>query len=100
MQNLLSKSVIGVIATGTLWAFVGVERIVGDHEIGVSWEPFIKHRPSLQVLFENPSQNGLDLTPLGELSASERAAFIEYCDLRFGEVDAARCYASIADRRV
>lgn len=100
MKNLLIKSVLGVVATGTLWAFIGVERIVGDHEIGVSWEPFIKHRPSLQVRFENPAQKGLDLTLVGELSASERAAFIEYCDLRFGEVDAVRCYARIADRRV
>ena len=100
MKNLLLKGALGVVATGTLWAFVGVERIVGDHEVGVSWEPFIKHRPSLQVRFENPAQKGLELTPVGELSASERAAFIEFCDLRFGEADAASCYARVADRRV
>lgn len=100
MRNLLVKAVLGVVATGTVWAFVGVERMVGDHEIGVSWEPFIKHRPSLQVRFENPAQKGLELTPIDELSASERAAFIEFCGLRFGEADAARCYARVADRRV
>ena len=100
MKSLLVKVVLCVVATGALWAFVGVERIVGDHEIGVSWEPFIKHRMSLQVRFENPAQKGLELTPIDELSASERAAFIEFCELRFGDVDATRCYARVADRRV
>lgn len=100
MKSLLVKVAICVVATGALGAFVGVERMVGDHEIGVSWEPFIKHRPSLQVRFENPAQKGLELTPIDELSASERAAFIEFCGLRFGEADAARCYARVADRRV
>lgn len=100
MKNLLLKVGIGVVLIGGLWAFIGVERIVGDHEIGVSWEPFIKHRPSLQVRFDNPVQNGLELTPVGELSASERAAFVEFCNIRFGETDVARCYALITDRRV
>lgn len=96
----ISSIALGVVATATLWAFFGVERIVSDHEIGVSWEPFIKHRPSLQVLFENPAQKGLKLTPVVAMSASERAAFIEFCELRFGEVDAVRCYARVADRSV
>lgn len=100
MKILLVKGALGVVATGMLWAFIGVERIVGDQEIGVSWEPFIKHRPFLQVQFENPAQKGLDLTPVDELSTSERAAFIQFCGLRFGEADADRCYARVADRKV
>jgi hypothetical protein len=100
--NFLSPPsiVIGVVAAAALWAFVGVERIVSDHEIGVAWEPFIKHRPSLQVWFENPAQKGLELTPVVAMPASEHAAFIGFCELRFGEVDAVRCFARVAGRSV
>jgi hypothetical protein len=64
MKSLLVKVALCVVAIGALWAFVGVERIVGDHEVGVSWEPFSKHRMSLQVRFENPAQKGLELPPI------------------------------------
>lgn len=100
MNRFIARSAIGMAITACLWAFVGVERIVGDHEVGVYWEPFIKHRPSSKIHFENPAQKGLDLTPIEELSDSERPAFAEFCELRFGEVDAKRCYARIADRRI
>jgi hypothetical protein len=33
---VLALALTGIGGSGILWAFMGVERIVGDHEIGVS----------------------------------------------------------------
>jgi hypothetical protein len=100
MKAALIKTGVAVMVAGILWAFVGVERIVGDHEIGVSWEPFIKQRPSLQLRFENPAQKGLEIDPFEALSPAEQAAFNEFCAIRFGATDAAQCRALIGQRRV
>lgn len=98
-----SKSLFVVIAAafiGVLWAFVGLERIVGDHEIGVSWEPFIKHQPSLQMRFTNPIQYGLDTEPFETLSPDEERQFLEFCSIRFGITDGRQCYAEIVGRQI
>lgn len=83
-----------------LWFFVGAERLVGDHEVGVSWGFFIKHRPVLRVLFSNPAQHGLDIVPFKELTSSEQQHFVEYCGIRFGLTDIGQCYSQIAARQI
>lgn len=91
---------IAVAAIGLLWIFVGFERVVGDHEMGVAWEPFIKHRLSLQVRFENPAQKGLELVTLEALSPTKQATFIEFCAIRFGMTDTAECQKRLVERRI
>jgi len=100
MKPLLIKMVLGAAGIGALWTFVGVDRIVGDHELGISWEAFIKHRPSLQLRFDNPARKGLELATIDEFSTSQRAAFSSYCEIRFGEADLKRCYLHIADQKI
>lgn len=100
MKAMLVKGGVGVLLAGILWAFGGVERMVGDHEVGVSWEPFVKHRPSLQVRFMNPAQKGLEIVPFDALSPAEQAEFIEFCNIRFGVADVGRCHALVSDRRI
>ena len=100
MKSIIFKGIVGSLIIGGLWSLIGVERIVGDHEIGVSLVPFIKHRPSLQIYFKNPIQNGLDITPIEELSPPERMAFIEFCNIRFGVTKLASCYTLIFDREI
>lgn len=100
MKQGLIKFGIACIAVGLLWAFVGVERVVGDHEMGVSWEPFVKHQPSLQIRFTNPAQKGLELASFDSLSPREQTAFVEFCVIRFGEPDPAKCSTAISNRRI
>lgn len=100
MKAAVIKGLGAVGLVGALWAFVGVERLVGDHEVGVSWVLFLKHRPSLQVRFTNPAQKGLEIAPFESLSPAEQAAFVEFCGIRFGVRDTLRCYAFISDRGV
>lgn len=90
----------GAVVVAAMWAFVGFERIVGDHEVGASWEPFIKHRPSLQMRFENPAQKGLEIVEFENLSPDDQAAFTNFCAFRFGTTDAARCSAALVGRMV
>lgn len=87
-----------VVAVCATWLCTGVERIPGDHEVGTAWPLFVKQRPSLQFVFENPAGRGLELTPVESMSATQRAAFIDYCHIRFGTTDAAKCQAEIAMR--
>lgn len=100
MKTRLLRSGVVILLVVVLWVFVGVERIVGDHEMGVSWEPFLKHKPSLQMRFINPAQKGLEIVPLEALSPSEQGAFREFCAVRFGVADMSQCLAHISDRAV
>ncbi|NQE50044.1 hypothetical protein RC52_16390 [Herbaspirillum rubrisubalbicans] len=100
MKGPIFKIAFAIAATAALSPFIGIERVVGDHEMGVTWEPFIKHRPSLQFRFFNPVQIGLDFIPLNQLSPPERAAFKLYCEVRFGEADAGMCYTKLRERLV
>jgi len=88
------------IAIVPFWAFIGVERLVGDHEIGTVWEPFLKHRPSLQLRFSDPSRQGLEKVPFEELDRREQMRFIEFCTIRYGEENPAKCHSKIAARKV
>jgi hypothetical protein len=80
------------------WAFVGIERMVGDHEVGVSWEPFIKQRVDFRWQFKNPVQRGLDLLDMSNLSAAQKQELVDFCSIRFGEVDMDQCYKIIKNR--
>ena len=81
-----------------VWAFVGVERLVGDHEIGVSWEPFIKHKVTWRFHFENPAQKGLDIVPLASLAAAERQELVRFCTVRFGLSSIQQCHERLSAR--
>jgi hypothetical protein len=74
--------------------------MVGDHEVGVVWEPFIKHRASLQIRFSDPSRHGLETVAFGDLNREEQIEFIEFCDIRYGVRDPKKCHALIAARDV
>lgn len=100
MNRTLIKYCIGVIVTCMLWAFVGIEHVVGDHELGSTWEPFVKHRPSLQMRFTNPAQRGLEQVTFETLSPAEQTAFIEFCGIRFGASDPEKCHAALAGRSI
>lgn len=97
--GFLGRSVIAILVVGLAWCFLGVERVVGDHEVGVAWEPFVKHRPSLRMRFQNPAQHGLDIVPFDGLQRDDQHALIEFCAIRFGLTDVAKCYA-ILDARI
>lgn len=100
MMNGSLKLGVAAIVFSAIWAFVGVERIVSDHEKGITWELFIKHRPSLQVRFENPARKGLEIEPIENLSPAEQDAFIEFCTVRFGVMDTMQCRALILQNSV
>lgn len=99
-MNLIRGTALVALATlvAVAWGFTGVERLVGDHEVGVSWEPFIKHTPTWHIRFENPAQKGLDLVPLESLSVSERQRLAEFCEVRFGQTSPKRCYEQLTAR--
>jgi hypothetical protein len=82
------------------WAFFGAERLVGDHERGVVWEPFIKHRASFQVRFLDPSRHGLETVPYENLDRENQMQFVEFCDIRYGVRDPKECRAMTAARDV
>lgn len=93
------RGAILVACLATCLSFlVAVERSVGDHEQGVSWEPFVKRRPTLQWRFENPAWRGLEIVPLAARSTSQRAAFAEFCQVRLGSADPVRCHAIVSAR--
>ena len=100
MTNTLLKSAACLAIAGLAWGFIGVERIVGDHEVGNDWTLFVKRRPSLRIRFDNPAQAGLDIVAPQDLSAARRAAFIDFCAVRFGITDVARCHALVVARRL
>lgn len=83
-----------------LWLFVGFDRYVGDHEVGTQWDPFIKHKPTATVFFQNPAQIGLDIAPFDTLDEGQRKNVIEYCQIRFGVDDVKRCYEVMLATRV
>lgn len=89
-------AIAGLLAVA--WAFVGVERLVGDHDIGVSWEPFIKHTPTWHIRFENPAQKGLDIVPLASLTAAERQGLVRFCEVRFGQSNVQECHERLSAR--
>jgi hypothetical protein len=98
-HRLVRRRVFLLAALATLlWLLVGVERRVGDHEQGVSWEPFVKRRLTLQWRFENPAWRGLEVVPLTAMSPPQRAAFGEFCQVRFGSGDPARCHGIVSAR--
>lgn len=77
---------------------VGVERRVGDHEQGISWEPFVKRRLTWQWRFENPAWRGLEIVPLAAMTAPQRAVFAQFCQIRFGSTDPVQCHAMVSAR--
>lgn len=100
MTRTLIKCCLRVMVASPLWAFVGIEHVVGYHELGSSWEPFMKHRPSLQVRFKNPAQKGLDLAAFDSLSPTEQIAFVEFCTILFGMHDPAKCDMVLRERSI
>lgn len=98
-KKIATLTAIGLVAA-VLWAFVGVDRIVSDHEIGVAWKPFFKQRPGTQIIFSNPAARNLEIVPFAGMTNSEQQAVIEYCAVRFGESDISNCYAFMAGQQL
>ena len=94
----IGRMALAIAVIGVSWANTGVERIAGDHEVGTSWQGFVKHSPSPRMLFENPAQRGSEPVPLDALSPAERAAFLDYCDIRWGASDAMQCQTALRAR--
>lgn len=96
----IGRAAVGVTLVAVLWANTGVEKIAGDHETGPAWQGFVKQQPSLRLVFENPAQRGLELAPLAAMLPAERAAFLEYCAIRFGASDPVACQAILRKREI
>ncbi|WP_211465962.1 hypothetical protein [Collimonas silvisoli] len=82
------------------WLFVGLDRYVGDHEVGSGWDPFIKHKPTTTMFYKNPAQFGLDMEPFKSLDEDDKKNLIEYCRVRYGTDDIKRCYELFLAGRV
>ena len=80
--------------------FVGFDNYVGDHEVGTSWDPFIKSKPTLQMLFKNPEQYTLDFDPYETLTKDKQFQFIEYCEIRWGTRDPHTCEKIVQSHRI
>jgi hypothetical protein len=73
---------LGAIAAMTCWPLLGYyESREGDQTSRVY---FLKHKPTLQVRFENIFANGQAPRPLEQLSEEERQVAIDYCLFRLG----------------
>jgi len=81
------------------WLWTGLDNYVGDHEVGSTWEPFLKSRPTFTLLFTNPAQQGLDRDAFETMDPTRQQAFRDYCAIRFGIADPHRCEKAIEDRR-
>lgn len=99
MQRRISIPIASLLLLGS-WLWVGFDQYVGDHEVGSAWEPFLKSRPTLLLLFKNPAQQGLDRDAFDTLDAARQQAFRDYCAVRFGIEDPHRCEKVIDDRRL
>ncbi len=95
----MKKIVLLLTSIILIWLFVGFDLYVGDHEEGNHWDMFIKHKPVTTMLFRNPAEQGLDLSPFDNLSASRRKSFDQYCQVRYGIEGIKRCYDSIHAER-
>lgn len=100
MKRTVRLALIALVLCCLAWPFVGLERLIGDHEVGVVWTPFLKHRPSLQMLYVNPAQEGLDSLPFESLPPQQHAEFLAYCRVRFGLTSGQKCATALADRRI
>jgi hypothetical protein len=97
----LFTKMAAVILTGLILCFwVGIERIVNDHEVGVVWVPFVKKHPTLQLYFSNPTQKSLEIIDVERLSNSEKEKFVDFCKVRFGEKSISKCYKLLNHRIV
>lgn len=99
MQRRISITIASLLLLGS-WLWIGLDKYVGDHEVGSAWEPFLKSRPTWVLLFKNPAQQGLDRDAFDTLDAARQQAFRDYCAVRFGIEDPHRCEKVIEDRRL
>lgn len=100
MKRSLLRTFLCVAAVVAVWLFIGIERLVGDHEIGVSYQPFIKHRPDWRLLFSDPTQVDLETISFKKLTAAGQRSVIEYCEIRFGLINVEECYLRVAGRKI
>ncbi len=94
------KLAVAAVSIAMVWALIGVERIAGDHELGPSWQVFIKRRASAHVLFSNPAQRGLETVGWNRLALHQRQSVIDYCEIRFGLSDMGLCYTRLMQRKL
>lgn len=89
-------SIIALLVTSSVltWRyFYGIEVIPEEHRIDE--EPFLKHRRTWQYKFENPIVQGYEVTPQDKLFPSQKSAFMDFCQVRYGIDDIESCYREI-----
>jgi len=70
---------------------IGIDRVANDHEIGVQYIDFFKHRLTFKVHYQNPAWKGLELIPHTNLKQEEQSQHLKYCEIRFGVSNIAEC---------
>lgn len=90
----------GALLVLLAWLFVGLDRYVGDHEVGTGWTPFLKASPTLQVFFQNPAQHALDRDAFDAIDSARQIQFLSYCRVRHGMQDPHHCEEQIEAMRV
>lgn len=92
------STALGATLTLVAWLFVGIEEQPRDD--GTAYEFFAKQVPRWGVIYRNPAVCGeCDVEPFSTLSASQQAAFADFCEVRFGLDDARACYAIFLERQ-
>lgn len=78
------------------WMLTGIEVVGLEHSD--KYVPFIKARPSLQLLYRNPVMCGeCNFRSYTTLDAVERETFEAFCRARFGLDDPRLCNAVFAE---
>lgn len=91
----LTASLAGVALFTLGWLYIGVDEHSGDHEVGNTYELFIKSEPGFQVVYSDPAEDHLEIRPYEALSPERQKALDFYCKVRFGTVDRGQCYQEI-----
>lgn len=80
------------------WLFCGIEE--QPHDDGTRYDFFAKQEPRLRVIYRNPAVCGeCDVEPFSTLTASQQAAFVDFCRVRFGLDNVRACYAIFLEKQ-
>ncbi|MFY3384166.1 hypothetical protein [Paracidovorax sp. MALMAid1276] len=100
MAKKFTFLLIGIALFLGAWLFLGLDRYVGDHEVGSGWNLFIKAKPTFQLIFKNPAQYTLDRDSFDSLDHARKIQFLEYCGIRHRIRDPYLCEEYIEGIRI
>jgi hypothetical protein len=78
---------------------VEFDRYLGNHEGDGSWDPFIKSKPDLKMLFANQAQCRLESEQPDQLDGKDRALMRHYCEVPSGATNKPTCNRTIKAAR-